>query len=185
MPQEAYTYWYNWSDLRVLETLLRQCFRPDLLVVEVAAGPNIAVPHVLKRNAMAFGYVSLDLQKAHIRLQRKGVGNTNVNGVVGDATRLPFRHRCVDMFIFHHAVDDILETKGFGGVKASIEEALRTLKQGAYIVFSHCVFSYDPYTLDIDLSDVQAFLQHRIKGRFQRIDGPGQSWLLVQYLTPR
>lgn len=180
MSWEIYGHWYNWSDLDVLETLLRSCYTPDFLVAEVATGPNIAVPHVLKRIRSSCDYVSLDLEKAHIRLQKKGAGAAHVQGVIGDATRLPLRDGCVDTFVFHHAVDDILETRGLEGVKSSIEEALRALKEGGCIIFSHSVFSYDHYTLKIDLPKVQTFLQRRVKGRFKMIDGIRQRWLLVE-----
>jgi len=180
MPHETYSYWYNWTDLNILETLLRKCNSPNFLVVEVATGPNIAIPHVLKKITSSFRYVSLDMEKAHIQLQKEGDGTANVEGVIGDATHLPFRLRCVDVFVFHHAIDDILETRGFQGVKTSIEGALRVLKQGGFMIFSHSVFSYDPYTLNISLSDVQAFLQNRIDGCFKRIQGPRQDWLLVE-----
>jgi len=180
MPQEIYSHWYNWTDLNILETLLRRCNRPDLLVVEVATGPNVAVPLVLKRITSSYRYVALDIEKAHIQLQKEGGGTANVEGVIGDAAHLPFRHGCADVFVFHHAIDDILETRGFEGVKASIEEALRTLKAGGFMIFSHSVFSYDAYTLNISLSDVQAFLQNRISGCFRGIQGSRQDWLLVE-----
>jgi len=180
MPREVYGHWYSWSDLGVLETLLRRCYSPDFLVVEVATGPNIALPHVLRKIASPFRYVSLDMERAHIRLQREGVGTATVQGVVGDAVHLPLRSGCVDVLVFHHAIDDILETGGFGGVKASVEGALGVLKAGGSMIFSHSVFAYDPYTLKIGLSDIQAFLEGKVKGRFLRIDGPRQRWLLVE-----
>jgi len=180
MPREVYGHWYSWSDLGVLETLLRRCYRPDFLVVEVATGPNIALPHVLKKIASPFRYVTLDMERAHIRLQREGVGTATVQGVVGDAARLPLRDGCVDLFVFHHAIDDILETGGFGGVKASVEGALGALRAGGCLIFSHSVFAYDPYTLKVGLSHIQALLESKVKGRFQRIDGPRQRWLLVE-----
>ncbi len=166
--------------MNVLEALLLSCYSPNFLVVEVAPGPNIAVPHVLKRIALPFRYVSLDMEKMCIQLQKEGVGKLDMEGVAGDAVHLPFRPGCVDMFIFHHAIDDILETKGPEGLRASIEDALRTLKAGGSMIFSHSTFNYDRYTLKIDLYDVQALLQHRIKGRFKSIDGRRQKWLLVE-----
>jgi len=180
MPREVYSHWYNWSDLNVLETLLRRCYSPDFLVVEVATGPNIALPHVLKRIASSFRYVALDMERTHIQLQRGGVGAASVHGVVGDAVHLPLRSGCVDVFVFHHAIDDILETRGFGGVKASVEGALGALKAGGCMIFSHSVFTYDPYTLEISVSDIQVFLEGKVRGRFQRVDGPRQRWLLVE-----
>jgi len=180
MPREVYSHWYNWSDLNVLETLLRRCYSPDFLVVEVATGPNITVPRALKKVAPSFRYVALDMERTHIQLQRAGVGAASVQGVVGDAVHLPLRSGCVDVFVFHHAIDDILETRGFGGVKASVEGVLRVLKAGGSMILSHSVFIYDPYTLKISVSDIQAFLEGKVKGRFQRIDGPRQRWLLVE-----
>ena len=180
MPRKTYSSWYSWSDLSVLETVLRAYHGSDPLVVEVATGPNIAVPHVLKKSASSFRYVSLDLEKTCIQLQRNGVGNMNVEAVVGDAVNLPFRHKCVDIFIFHHAIDDILETRGLEGLRASIENALRTLKIGGTIIFSHSVFDYDQYTLKIDLFKVQALLRNRVEGYFKKIDGPRQKWLIVE-----
>jgi len=180
VPREIYSHWYNWSDLHILETLFRRCYGPDFLVVEVATGPNVAVPYALKRLAPSFRYVSLDVERNHVQLQKQGAGNTNVEGLVGDATQLPFRDRCVDTFVFHHAIDDIFETRCLEGVITSIQEALRTLKAGGSLIFSHNVFTYDPYTLKINLTYVQDFLQRRIKGRFQTIDGPKQRWLLIE-----
>ena len=133
---------------------------------------------MLKRIGSSFHYVSFDIEKKHINLQKEGV--QIVEGVVGDAVHLPLRHGCVDIFVFHHAIDDILETRGSEGIRASIEEALRTLKAGGCVIFSHCIFSYDPYTLEMDLSDVQDFLQSKVKGRFRNIDGSRQRWLLVE-----
>lgn len=144
----------------------------------MATGPNIAVPYVLKRIGLPFRYVSFDIEKRHINLQKEGI--QDVEGVVGDATYLPLWSRCVDVFVFHHAIDDILETRGSEGVRTSIEQALRTIKAGGCMIFSHSIFAFDPYTLKMDLSEVQDFLQTRIKGKFQNIDGSRQTWLLVE-----
>jgi len=180
MPKEVFDCWYNWSDLDVLETLLHSCYSPNFLVVEIATGPNIAVPHILKNIALPFRYISLDVNKAHIKLQKEGVGTSNVQGVVGDAIHIPFHNESVDMIVFHHAVDDILETRGVEGVKSSIEDALRTLKPEGCMIFSHSIFANDPYTFNIDLLDVQTFLEKRITGRFIRIKGFRQKWLIVE-----
>jgi hypothetical protein len=84
------------------------------------------------------------------------------------------------MFIFHHAIDDLLEMKGFKGLWASIDEALRTLKKEGCMVFSHCILSYDDYTKEISLSTVQKFLEKRVNCSFQRVSGSGQNWLFVK-----
>jgi len=140
----------------------------------------MAVPSALRRIAPSFRYVSLDIEKAHIQLQRKGAGKANVEGLMGDATRLPLRDKEVDIFIFHHAIDDVLETRGSEGLMASLEEATTALKTGGCMIFSHSVFTYDLYTLKIDLTCIQDFLQGKVRARFQKFEGPMQTWLLVE-----
>jgi SAM-dependent methyltransferase len=173
-----YSNWYNWTDKDVLEKLLVD-YRNHNIVIEVASGPNIAVPFIINKNKMPCFYVSIDLERSHIQLQRKGIGTKNVQGLIGDATNSPLRNECVDIFIFHHAIDDIIETKSFEGLYASLREASRTLKKGGCMIFSHSVFSSDPFTKNINLSIVQSFLEGRIKGSFRRYQGSLQDWLFV------
>ncbi len=86
----------------------------------------------------------------------------------------------VDLFVFHHAVDDILETCGQSGVYDSIGEALRVVQPGGYIVFSHCVFDHDPFTLDISLEDVEEMLAEFGQTNCNRRTAHHQEWLFVQ-----
>lgn len=178
LQREVLSHWYNWTDPDILEMLLSLGI--SNLVVEVAAGPNIAVPHILKKKCLSSNYVSVDIEKGHIQLQKEGVVTPNMEVVVADATHLPVQDEQVDIFVFHHAIDDILESHGFEGLWASIEEALRTIKKGGCIIFSHCVFSHDPYTTKTNLKEVHNFLKGSVIGLFQEIRGSQQDWLIMR-----
>jgi len=184
MPR-VYRHWYHWSDRGVLEAILRERRRPGLLVVEVATGPNVAVPRAVGRAAPSSRYVTLDVEREHILLQRAGSGGVEVEGVVADATCPPLVDGCADIFVFHHAIDDIFETRGVEGVRASVEAALRALRGGGCLVFSHSVFASDPFTERVGLADVRALLEGRIRGQIQELEGPAQSWLIVRDVHTR
>jgi ubiquinone/menaquinone biosynthesis C-methylase UbiE len=176
---QSFSNWYNWTDQDVLEKLLMDYRNPNI-VIEVASGPNIAIPFIIEKKKISCFYISIDLEKSHINLQKKGIGTKNVEGLIGDASNSPLINECVDIFVFHHAIDDIIETKGFKGLYASLEEAIRVLKKGGCMIFSHCIFSSDPFTKDINLSIVQSFLEGRIKGNFRRVQGSMQDWLFIR-----
>ena len=179
---EIYSSWYDWTDRNILESILNEC--SPRVVVEAASGPNVAVPTILHNIHLNSAYVSIDIRKEHLQLQSLPLHSKENQGIMADATYLPLRDGSVDLFIFHHALDDILETKGFNGMWASITEALRTLRHNGQMIFSHCVFSNDRYTKEISLENVARFLKKIMIGSFQSIKGRRQEWLFVNEITP-
>ena len=171
--------WYNWSDFDVLEEQLRKHYRTSFVVAEVCAGPNVAVPYALANLAGSFIYVSVDILIHHILLQRSGVPSEKVNGVLGDAVYPPLAKNSVDLIIFHHAIDDIFETRGMAGVALAIENAFETLKKGTgCMIFTHSIMDFDPDTRKVDLTDVESILNKAFDCRQTRINS-GQEWLVV------
>lgn len=177
----SYAEHYLWSDLELFESWLWKIPLSGPFVVEVASGPNIVVPYLLEKLGSDFTYLSVDINPGHLRLQSKGLSRKeSAYAVQATARCLPVRNSVVDLFVFHHAVDDILETCGQAGVYDSIGEALRVVQPGGHIVFSHCVFDDDPFTSEISLEDVEEMLAEFDQTNCDRREAHHQEWLFVE-----
>lgn len=173
---------YLWSDVFHLENILRQLVSPFSLVLEVCSGPNIVVPLLLKRLDRPVSYLSIGINTAHLLQQRRGV-NFPVQSIRGDATALPLASRSVDLYLGHHAINDIWLTKGEAGVTRSYQEMHRVLKAGGYLVQSDCVLQHDsrvgdPSTKLIGLSSLARFLEeHRYQ--WSQSSGGELDWIVA------
>jgi hypothetical protein len=92
---------------------------------------------------------------------------------------LPLKSASIDLFFFHHAIDDILETEGMGGVESALNESLRVTPPGGVIAFSHRVFEYDEFTKKISLGDIETLLAGIGSFDKKRCHGGQQDWLIV------
>lgn len=180
MVKLQWSNYYNWTDAYVLEEQLRIRCRPNFVVAEVCAGPNIAVPYVLNRLNKPFTYITIDLLENHIRLQK--TGEESITGILADAAQLPLSNNSVDLFMFHHAIDDILETRGMRGVSLAIDDAFRTLKDDCgFMIFTHCLMWWDPDTGRIDIKDIEDILEKSFDFNKTAIES-GQDWLIVDQM---
>jgi SAM-dependent methyltransferase len=173
---------YLWSDVFHLENILRQLVRPESVVLEVCSGPNIVVPLLLKRLGRPVTYLSVGMNTAHLRQQKQGV-NFPIQSIRGDATALPLAADSVDLYLGHHAINDIWLTKGEAGVTQSYQEMDRVLKEDGYLIQSDCVLQHDsrvgdPSTRLIDLESLIRFLDQR-PYRWERSNGGELNWIVA------
>lgn len=153
---------YIWSDVFYLENLLRQVIRQGQTVVEVCSGGNIVVPLLLRRLGIEVTYYSVGLDTAHLRQQQRGV-EYPIRSVRGDATALPLPDGSVDVYLGHHAINDVWLSRGEAGVEASYDEMDRVVHPEGYIVQSDCVLQHDarvgdPSTKLVTLDGLVTFL---------------------------
>lgn len=157
---------YIWSDVFYFEHMLKQLVKPNAVIAEICSGPNIVVPLLLSRLNIPVTYFSIGINEAHL-LQQKGGVRFPIHSVKGDATELPIASGTVDIYVGHHAINDIWLTKGTAGVERSYEEMHRVIKPDGYIIQSDCVLQHDarvgdPSTKIIGLSSLTRFLtEHR------------------------
>lgn len=156
---------YIWSDVFYLENVLKQVVQPDMIIVEICSGPNIIVPLLLKRLQYAVRYYSIGINETHLLQQKKGV-NYPIQSIKGDATELPLISESVDIYIGHHAINDIWLTRGIAGVEQSYREMHRVIKKEGYIIHSDCVLQHDarvgdPSTKIVGLSSLVEFLRQQ------------------------
>ena len=78
-----------------------------------------------------------------------------------------------------------IKSEEFRGPTRVTQAALRALRDGGRLVFSHSVFASDPFTERVGLADVRALLEARIRGQIQELEGPAQSWLVVKDVHTR
>ncbi len=179
MP-ELFTHWYNWSDHEVFASYLERFLPEAPVVFELASGPNIVTPYLLERTGKAYRYIACELEPYHLKLQLEGVADARVLGTISDGMHLPLQSACADMAVFHHAIDDLYETRGKAGLARSLAEAWRVLKPSGYAVFSHCEFPGDPATLEVNLDLVKLLASETGFKYLERKQAQAQEWLIVQ-----
>ena len=156
--------------------VIRSCDFKAQRALDVACGPNRAIEVFLKANGPGVNYLALDLRPEPLRIRR---GRSKaLEGVVADATRLPFVSGAFDVIFYHHAIDDIVETRGEGSIPEFIGEGIRALRGGGTLAFSHAILPEDPYTELAGLEDVRAVL--RGEGKMRCIQGNRQEWLIFE-----
>lgn len=74
--------------------------------------------------------------------QRRGA-RYPIRSVRGDATTLPLADQSVDVYVGHHAINDIWLSRGELGVDRSYEEMDRVTRPDGFIVHSDCVLQHD------------------------------------------
>jgi len=173
---------YIWSDVFYLENLLAQFVEPGATVVEVCSGGNIVVPLLLSRLGIQVSYWSVGTDLGHLRQQREGVA-FDIHTVRGDATALPFASSTVDLYIGHHAINDVWLSKGDAGVEASYVEMDRLLRPDGYLIQSDVHLQHDarvgdPSTKIVDLRGLIAFLSAR-GYRWVRQNGGELDWVVA------
>lgn len=173
---------YIWSDVFYFENLLKQLARPHSTIVEVCSGPNIIVPLLLKRLHIPVNYYSIGIDQAHLRQQRNGVAFP-IQSIQGDATRLPLSNHSVDLYIGHHAINDVWLSKGSQGVEQSYKEMHRVIKYNGYIIHSDCILQHDtrvgdPSTKIIGLNSLKRFLDANEYSWVQE-NGGEMDWIIA------
>jgi SAM-dependent methyltransferase len=178
---------YIWSDVFYLENLLRHVVRPGATVVEVCSGANIVVPLLLARTGVPVTYYSIGTDVEHLRQQREGV-RYPIRSVRGDATDLPLESASVDVYIGHHAINDIWLSKGAVGVARAYDEMHRVVKRDGFIVQSDCLLQHDsrvgdPSTKMTNLGGLTAYLdQHGY--RWTQANGGELDWVVASVDAP-
>lgn len=167
---------YTWTDRDVLESIIRGCDFKAQRALDVACGPNRAIEGALERAKPSVSYLALDLRPEPLFIKR---GRSKaLEGVVADATQLPFVSGAFDAIFYHHAIDDIIETRGKGSIPEFIGEGIRILRSGGTLAFSHAILSGDPYTELAGLEDVRGALTG--EGKMRYIQGNLQDWLIFE-----
>ncbi|HWS82758.1 MAG TPA: methyltransferase domain-containing protein [Ktedonobacteraceae bacterium] len=173
---------YIWSDVFYLENVLRQAVKSGAIIVEVCSGPNIIVPLLLKRLNHNVQYYSVGINKAHLKQQQRGV-DFPIYSIKGDATALPLTSKSIDIYIGHHAINDIWLTKGSVGVEKSYSEMHRVTKKDGYIIHSDCVLQHDtrvgdPSTKIVNLEGLKRFL-HSHQYHWVAQNGGEMDWIIA------
>lgn len=177
---ERYDRHYSWGDADILWEILRRFDNRHLCAVDVACGPNVIVPRTLLKRDAPFTYVAVDIDLHHLDIQRRGIRNDEACSICAASSDLPLKTGSVSLFIFHHAIDDILETQGLAGIELSLKESLRVTTEGGVLAFSHCVFDYDRFTKKISLDDIETILAKSGSFEFEKRRGTQQDWLIVK-----
>ena len=177
---ERYQQHYSWGDPDILRDVLRKFGDGHLCAVDVACGPNVVVYEALLDRDASFIYVAVDIDPYHLGLQRCAAGNAHAYRVCASSSCLPLKTGSVDLFIFHHAIDDILETEGMAGIELSLQASLRVTRNGGLIIFSHCVFESDEFTKKVSLADVEEILAKTGRFGLEKRSGRQQDWLIVK-----
>lgn len=177
---------YIWSDVFYFENLLKQILKPGFIVLEVCSGPNVIVPLLLKRLNIPVTYYSVGINEYHLIQQRQGV-NYPIISIIGNATDLPIADKSVDLYIGHHAINDIWLTKGMAGVDKSFLEMDRVTKDTGYIIQSDCVLQHDcrvgdPSTKIVGLKRLEEFLIQLNYHLFVE-NGGEMDWLVASKLN--
>lgn len=137
------------------------------------------VPHVLGKLGRGFTYIAVDTNADCLRGQQRQ-RSRDLHCIQANSCKLPLRTSSADLVVFHHAIDDILETCGPSGVYDSIGEALRVVRPGGYMIFSHCFIEHDPYTSEISLEDVEEMLEEFGQANYNRRRARHQDWLFLE-----
>jgi len=174
--QYDYSAAYIWTDMDVLKSIIQGCHFKAQRALDIACGPNRAIESALELVKPSVSYFALDLRPEPLFIKR---GESQaLEGVVADATQLPFISGSFDVIFYHHAIDDIIETRGKGSISDFIEEGMRILRSGGTLVFSHAILSGDPYTELAGLEDVKVALAG--EGKTQYMHGNLQDWLIFE-----
>jgi ubiquinone/menaquinone biosynthesis C-methylase UbiE len=174
--QYEYSTAYIWTDRDILEGVIRACDFRAQRALDVACGPNRAIELALEPIEPDVRCLALDLRPEPLYIRR---GRSKaLEGVVADATRLPFVPGAFDAIFYHHAIDDIIETRGKGAIPEFIGEGIRALRSGGTLAFSHALLSGDPYTEIAGLEDVRVALGG--DGKMRCIRGNLQDWLIYE-----
>lgn len=96
---------------------------------------------------------------------------------------MPVASESVDIYIGHHAINDIWLTKGTAGVEKSYREMYRVIKKDGYIIHSDCVLQHDtrvgdPSTKIVSLGSLKEFLR---KHQYHWIEENGgeMDWIIA------
>jgi len=171
---------YCWGDPDILRQIVSAFGDGHLCVVDVACGPNVTVPRTLFKRGAPFTYVAVDIDAHHLHVQRRAIRDAHVHTICGSSSALPLKASSVNLFIFHHAIDDILETEGMAGIESSIKESLRVTTVSGAIVLSHCVFDADEFTKKISLRDIERLLLDNGPLKIEKRRAKQQEWLIAR-----
>jgi len=175
-PRYEYTSTYVWTDMDVLESIIRGCAFEVNRVLDIACGPNRAIEMALELLKPNVRYYAIDIRPEPLSLKKKE--SRDSEGIVADATNTPFVSGSFDIVFFHHAIDDIIETRGRGSLPDFTREGARVVRRGGTLAFSHAILSGDKYTRLAGLEDVRRAWRGR--GTMKRIHGKLQDWLIFE-----
>lgn len=179
MSEIRFNFSYNWSDHELLEKWLAESVPAGGVVLELASGPNICTPWTLARLGRGARYIAVELDWEHLMLQRGSLDGQPYLLLLADSCQLPLADESADVAVFHHAIDDVFETRGKSGVQHTIAEAARALKPGGYMIFSHCELVGDEATFGIDLDFARQVGAGCGLVEVRRESAAAQDWLLV------
>ncbi len=180
MSEIRFDFSYNWSDHKLLEKWLAESVPAGGVVFEIASGPNICTPWTLARLGRGARYIAIELDWEHLLLQRASLNGEPQLLVLGDGCKLPLADESTDVAVFHHALDDVFETRGKPGVRQAVTEAARALRPGGYVIFSHCELVGDEATFGIDLDFAMQVGTDCGLVEVRRESAAAQDWLLVR-----
>ena len=180
MSELRFGFSYNWSDHELLEEWLAETVPADGVVFEIASGPNTCMPWALARLGRGARYIAVELDWEHLLLQRASLNRQPYLLLLADGCSLPLADGCADVAVFHHAIDDVFETRGKVGVQQAVFEAARALRPGGYAMFSHCALAGDDATFGIDLDFAMQVSAESGLIEVRRACKPAQDWLLVR-----
>jgi SAM-dependent methyltransferase len=175
---------YMWSDFYFLENLLSKIVKPGMVITEICSGANYVVPVILNRLNFKVTYISIGDYIPHLKKQQEGIPSFPIHSIIGDATFLPLQSNSVDIFIGHHAINDIWLSKGDVGVEASIRESFRVVKPGGYIIHSHNYNAIDELRLGdqscrkVNLHTITSFMDE--KWEITMENGGELDWLIAR-----
>lgn len=175
-PCYEYASTYVWTDMDVLESVIRGCVFEKQRVLDIACGPNRAIETALESVMPNARYYAIDIRPEPLSLKKEGF--RDIEGIVADATHIPFVSGSFDIVFFHHSIDDIIETRGKGSLPDFMREGERVARRGGTLAFSHAILSGDPYTRLAGLEDVRKAWNR--KGTMRRIQGRLQDWLVFE-----
>ncbi|MGQ9514937.1 MAG: class I SAM-dependent methyltransferase [Thermoproteota archaeon] len=176
MKRYRYLTTYTWGEPDLLNALIEDCEIKMHGILDVACGPNRIVEIATKCIKSSSLYIALDIRPEPIILKRNE--SKIVQGVVADALFMPFISESYDIVFYHHAIDDIVETRGKGSIPDLIAEGERVVRSGGALVFSHSIIAGDRSTKIVGLDDVKKELDYR--GEIKQIRGTFQSWLIFK-----
>lgn len=175
-PRYEYTSSYIWTDMDILKSVIEGCVFEKYRALDIACGPNRAIEAALgsvKPNVRCF---AIDIRPEPLAIKKEE--NRELEGIVADATCTPFVSGSFDIVFYHHAIDDIIETRGKGSLPGFTREGERIVRRGGTLAFSHAILSGDPYTELAGLEDVRKVRTR--KGSMRRIRGDLQEWLIYK-----
>lgn len=175
-PRYEYTSSYIWTDMDILKSVIRGCVFEKQRILDIACGPNRAIETALELVKPNVRYFAIDIRPEPLILKKKE--SKGLEGIVADATCTPFVSGSFDIVFYHHAIDDIIETRGKGSLPDFTREGERIVRKGGTLAFSHAILPGDPYTKLAGLEDVRKVWMK--KGTMRRIQGNLQDWLIFE-----